>query len=371
MRLPFLILTTALMLGANLVGAVPAAAAPLAPVITSSSASVGPPRVLPDSECSEGNTACGLFAVTVTFGRVDALPVGEFSAGLFGQAHVIRVFGCVAADGTRLGDRDVVVEQDNRLATRRGMPLSRAPGQSSITGTVYDLFDNGPTPDCPTGSSAALLSISVSSVTLQLSTFGENATTFDYTVPGSWGWAGAVTGAAPPPITAGPLRLDGASVNVVPPASAGTAAGCPAVNGCGRIELFGVPYRPGDRSTLLRGALKASGTLVRTYGCVTPAGRRLHRYDTRVVEPAAFNGGPGKVFTLVAGRDATQVTLVAALDDSQPGNCPSGTRAVLFRIAVKKVAITLVAFTNPEQRTTRSIPDRWHWAGVIPTGSIS
>jgi hypothetical protein len=46
-----------------------------------------------------------------------------------------------------------------------------------------------------------------------------------------------------------------------------------------------------------------------------------------VVEPAAFNGGPGKVFTLVA-------------------------------------------FTKTERRTTRSDSDRWRWSGAIPTGSI-
>ena len=370
MRLLSLIVTTTLLLSASLVGATPAAAAPIAPLITASSASLAPPPMLPDSECSEGNTACGLFALTVTFGRIDALPVGQFSAGLFGHAHAVRIFGCVAADGTQLRGHDVVVEQDNVLATRRGMPLSRAPGQSSITATVLDLFDNGQTPDCPTGSSAALVSITVSSVTLDLSTYGENGLTFDYTVPGKWGWTGAVTGAAAVPTTAGPLQLDGILVTVRPPAIPGAAADCPAVDGCGRIQITGTPYRRGDRSTLLRGAFKASGRLVRDYGCVTPGGRRLHRYDTRVVEPAAFNGGTGKVFTLVAGKDSTPVTLVLTLEDEQPGNCPSGTRAALFRIVVKKVAITLVAFTKPERRTTRSLPDGWRWSGKIPTGPV-
>jgi hypothetical protein len=37
---------------------------------------------------------------------------------------------------------------------------------------------------------------------------------------------------------------------------------------------------------------------------------------------------------------------------------------------VKKVAITLVAFTKPERRTTSSLPDRWRWSGAIPTGSV-
>ncbi len=200
----------------------------------------------------------------------------------------------------------MVVEQDNVLATRRGMPLSRGPGESSISARVLALFDNGQTPDCPAGSSAALLSITVSSVTLELSTYGENALTFDYKAPGKWGWTGAVTATAAPPITAGPLQLDGSLVTLLPPTVPGAAAKCPAVDGCGRIELTGVPYRPGDRSTLLRGALKARGKLVRDYGCVTAAGRRLHRYDTRVVEPVASNGGPGKVFTLVAGNGSTQ-----------------------------------------------------------------
>ena len=104
----------------------------------------------------------------------------------------------MAADGSRLRDRDVVVEQDNVLYTGRGFPLSRAPGQSSITGRVFHEFDSGPMPDRPTGSSAALLSIKVSLVTLQLSTLGENPVTFDYTVPGSWGWAGTATEATVP-----------------------------------------------------------------------------------------------------------------------------------------------------------------------------
>ena len=109
---------------------------------------------------------------------------------------------------------------------------------------------------------------------------------------------------------------------------------------------------------------------MRDYGCVTAAGRRLHRYDTRVVEPAAFNGGPGKVFTLVADNDSTPVTLVLTLEDKQPGNCPSGTRAALFRIVVKKVDVTLVAFTKPELRTTSRLPDRWRWSGAIRTGPV-
>src|SRR4051812_28984834 len=108
MRLLSMIMTTILLLSLTVGGA---AAAPVAPVITASSASVSPPAVLPDDECTEGNTACGIFGLTVTFGRIDALPVGEFSAGLFGHAHSVRIFGCVAADGSRLRGHDVVVEQ--------------------------------------------------------------------------------------------------------------------------------------------------------------------------------------------------------------------------------------------------------------------
>ncbi len=137
-----------------------------------------------------------------------------------------RIFGCVAPDGTRLRDRDVVVEQDNVLHTGRGMPLSRAPGQSSITGQVFHEFDNGPTPDCPTGSSAALLSIKVSSVTLQLSTLGENPVTFDYTCRaagvGRYGHEGDCAAHRSRATAAGWV-----SVHLLPPTSPAAAAGLP------------------------------------------------------------------------------------------------------------------------------------------------
>ena len=338
MRLLSLIVTTALLLSVTLVEAMPAAAAPAAPLITASSGWLSPPRVL-----AVDTVSVGQFGLAVTFGRIDALPVGEFSATLYGRAHIVRVFGCVAADGTRLRDRDVVVEQDSVLYTGRGIPLSRAPGQSSITGRVFHEFDNGPMPDCPTGSSAALLSIKVSSVTLQLSTLGENPVTFDYTVPGSWGWAGAATEAIVPPITAGPLQIYGYSVQLLPPTSPGAAAGCPAVNGCGRIEVAGAPYRPGDRSTLLRGALKASGTLVRTYGCVTAAGRRLHRYDTRVVEPGRLQRRT---------REGVHPGCRQGGDPGDPGRCP-GRRS---------------ARQLPVRYACRALPDRGQEAGDHPGG---
>ncbi|MBA8795386.1 hypothetical protein FHX74_003022 [Friedmanniella endophytica] len=339
------------------------------PRLASYQGSLETPVRLAEPDCGNDNPVCGSFRLSVVYDRVSALPAGELSAQLFGTASLTRVASCVTAAGVRRYADDVARTDQVQLGTSRGFPLTKQPGATTVTGQVFAVFGPAPVPTCAAGSTATLVSARIGGISLALSTIGEGGTTWTSTVPDRWSWNGRVTDTAPAPVEAGPLELDGYLLTLAAPTVPGAAASCPAVNGCGLLTFVGTPFRSGDRSTVLRGALKASGTVVRDYGCLTGAGRRLPRYASRVLEPALFNGGPGKVFTLFPDRDSTMVTLTAPLVDAQPGTCPDGTRAVLTRIALRDLTVTLVAFTNPEARTVSPVTGRWVWAGSVPTGS--
>jgi hypothetical protein len=346
-------------------GAAPTAQAAERPVITAIGGVVGPPSVLVDTECDQSRIDCGDISLDVTFGRVGALPVGEFSAYLVGKAHVVRTFGCADGSGTRLHRYDAKDVGEHQLFTRRDFPLSKAPGDTTVRGTIWDFLGNARPAQCPSGTRETLYGIAISAISLELSSLGDTPTTYTYDLSDGWSWAGAVTAAAPTNVANSAVSLESSLLTVQQPAAPGTAAQCPSVNGCGQVGVQARISRVLPGSEVLRGALKVSGRLVRSYGCVNASGKLLHRYDKSVVERAAFNGGSGVVFTFWNGAPGVFVSVVAELEDGQPGKCPSGTRATLRKIKISKLTVVLVGFTKPEQRTTAALPGRATWSGNI------
>ena len=123
---------------------------------------------------------------------------------------------------------------------------------------------------------------------------------------------------------------------------------------------------PADFTTGLN--LYGTVAVTRSYGCETRGGRRLHRYDRRVREVQPLNtrrGFPAPVPQ--TGDTATITAYTFQLFDSQPGHCPAGTQARMYRVEAKDPRLELVSRWAPIPSATYGARDRATWRGGVPT----
>lgn len=180
---------------------------------------------------------------------------------------------------------------------------------------------------------------------------------------------------APTPLTLESATFE-ATVSAPPP---GQPLVCDGTNFvfCGfvaiNVEFSGLDGRerpaPGDSPV----PLSASGTvdLTRVYGCATAQGRRLHRYDTKVVErDVVVNSRRGIPYSVPAG-DTLRVGIYGLLLDAQPGNCPRGTTPRLYRLVAKHAEVVLESrWAGLPASTTYAIPGQARWDGSALTPQL-
>jgi hypothetical protein len=178
----------------------------------------------------------------------------------------------------------------------------------------------------------------------------------------------------PPAEAAGPktLSLDAYTIDIwspVAPATAcdsGSETNCGAVvvvadfSGLNRIErLPGVSYQ---------GDLFGTVRVTRTYGCQDASGQRLEQYDTTVKEEARIATRRALGFQLPLEGDTIRVSAFAFLPDSQPGNCPAGTQAMVYEIEARGIKLVLFQPWDDDNQTVRySAPGKALWTGAVPT----
>jgi len=119
--------------------------------------------------------------------------------------------------------------------------------------------------------------------------------------------------------------------------------------------------------------LGGGGTVdvTRTYGCQTPEGKRLHKYDRKVRQTAGLNTRRGIVGPIPEGDTFTLSVSAFALGDAQPGNCPAGTEATMYRIEAKEAKVVLESYWASIPTATYSVPGRAVWDGAVPTPAIA
>ena len=118
--------------------------------------------------------------------------------------------------------------------------------------------------------------------------------------------------------------------------------------------------------------LNAGGTVVvaRTYGCQNAKGKRLRTYDRTVTETLGLNTRRGIPLTIPDG-DILDVDVYAFLLDAQPGGCPDGTQAMLYRLVAKQVRVELESRWAPVPGGTYKLRGRDVWTGAVPTPALA
>jgi hypothetical protein len=113
------------------------------------------------------------------------------------------------------------------------------------------------------------------------------------------------------------------------------------------------------------GFLQGSVDVTRVYGCQSAAGKRLHRYDTRVSGTEGLNSRRGQPFLVPPTGDTLATNTYAFLTDRQPGNCPTGLTPMIYRIVATNVRLELVSNSEIPSGTYKA-PYRAQWIGAVP-----
>jgi hypothetical protein len=169
-----------------------------------------------------------------------------------------------------------------------------------------------------------------------------------------------------------PLRLTQYAVTVVaPPAQAATVCNGGSELNCGYVAVRATfsglsgrerPPYPGPPVVDLAGSVEVS----RTYGCARPDGRRLKRYDRRVTETVVLDTRRSSGLLIPATGDTATGETFAFLWDSQPGQCPAGTTAMVYSISARHATLDLVSRWASIPSTSYSAPARARWDGAAP-----
>jgi len=174
-----------------------------------------------------------------------------------------------------------------------------------------------------------------------------------------------------------PLTLDRVSIEVsvdTPPG--GEPVICDRNNHvyCGfiaiNLELSGLDGRERPGPDDYPWPLSTSGTadVTRVYGCETSSGRRLHRYDTKVVERGTELINRRNIPYPVPTDDTFEGAVFGLLPDAQPGDCPRGTSPRLYRLVAKHAEITLESqWAGIPASTTYAVRGPARWDGSAPT----
>lgn len=175
----------------------------------------------------------------------------------------------------------------------------------------------------------------------------------------------------------GRLRLTSSTVTPVVQLQPDAPVLCDAANffACGYVDVeaafSGLAGRalpgPGDDPRLLNAGGTAS--IARTYGCRTAAGKRVRRYDRTVREDVTMNTRRG-IPLMLPEEDPLQVQVYAFLLDAQPGDCPAGTEARMYRFTVRDVTVELESRWPSVPSSTYRIRGRAVWNGSVPTPAL-
>jgi hypothetical protein len=173
-------------------------------------------------------------------------------------------------------------------------------------------------------------------------------------------------------------HLDTYTVNIIQPTAPDPdhIVGCTnQVFNCGYVSVaatFSNLEMLSTGSSTNDGNLQGTARLTRVYGCQTPSGRRLHRYDRRVVETAVFNTRNGFGFRLEPGQQTLNVVTYDFLSDAQPGNCPSWTQATQYSMKVDRLELNLIDFgVDPVAQYDYRVRGTWIWRGAVATIPLS
>ena len=113
-------------------------------------------------------------------------------------------------------------------------------------------------------------------------------------------------------------------------------------------------------------------SVTRIYGCQDAGGNRLTDYDRKVKEKLDLATRRGFPVTVPPTGDILRVVVWAFLPDSQPGNCPAGTRAMVYEIEAKGVKLEFRSFYPDVIPSARySLPGKADWTGAVPTPTVA
>ena len=172
-----------------------------------------------------------------------------------------------------------------------------------------------------------------------------------------------------------PIKLASAKVTIAPPhvqtgaCDGGSQLDCGTVTVDARFSGLAAYGRPAEPGYPGDGQLRGSIRVVRTYGCATPAGKRLKDHDRTVRETALLTPRRAQGYHLPAqGVDVMDATAYAFLLDGQPGNCPAGTRAMTYSVRVGQVKLEVDSMWDglPDSKHTAERQARAGWWGAVP-----
>ena len=138
------------------------------------------------------------------------------------------------------------------------------------------------------------------------------------------------------------------------------------------LDLAGVMGRGITEPAEFAGYVSGTARLTRVYGCADRAGKRLHRYDTRLRESISLYSVRGMPYSVQPDQDVIHPTAIALLENAHPGNCPAGTVAMEYEIAASHVRIHLDSQLEEIPSADYRLPHgRAVWRGAVrtpPTG---
>ena len=185
----------------------------------------------------------------------------------------------------------------------------------------------------------------------------------------------ATAAAAAPAPKPKPIKLASAKVTIAPPVvqtggcDGGSQLDCGTVTVDARFSGLAAYGRPAEPGYPGDGQLRGSVHVTRTYGCATPAGKRLKKHDLTVHETAPLTPRRSEGYHLPApGVDTMAATAYAFLLDGQPGNCPAGTQAMTYSIRVDQVKLEVDSMWDglPDSEHAAGWKVRAGWWGAVP-----
>lgn len=124
-----------------------------------------------------------------------------------------------------------------------------------------------------------------------------------------------------------------------------------------------------DDQLFAQSNLEGTARFTRIYGCQTRSGHRVHKYDRKVVDKAAFlNTRRGMGFRIEPGSTTVDVTAYHFPPDAQPGNCPAKLQATQYALKISHLGLDLVdRGPDPDVKYHFELSGTWIWRGAVAT----
>ena len=171
--------------------------------------------------------------------------------------------------------------------------------------------------------------------------------------------------------TVKPLRLADYAITIsAPPATPGSVCNTGQQLDCGSVNVeatfSGLKGRARPAGGGPQGDLTGSVQVTRVYGCQSGEGRVLTRYTRRVEETVALGTRMDTGYSIPVQGDTLTSTTFAFLPDSQPGNCPAGSRATTYSIRANHVRLVLDSYSASIPDAKYAAPGSARWFGAAP-----